>query len=65
MTTYSYPNKETKPDLEKIHNDCVAAGLPEPIGCRWDEETKILKVIFENDLTAEQKTTLDGIVSGV
>jgi len=62
MTTYEY-SKETKPDLEQIDQDCATAGLPGELGCRYDDGTDVLKVFFENELTAEQKTTLDGIIA--
>lgn len=65
MKTYYYSDKETKPDIEKVSTDCVTAGLAEPLGVRWDVSTKIMSVTFENELTASEKITLDGIAAGV
>ena len=64
MTEYLYESLENKPNLgyleEKISTSLPDAPFQE---LSYHRDAKWLKVWFESDLSAEDKTTLDGLVA--
>lgn len=63
--TYNYEDKPTAPDTDQIHVDVAASMMTDKniVGCRWDESIEILKVVWQESLSAEDKTLLDGIIT--
>jgi len=62
--TYQYNNKTTSPNLSGIHED-VAISLMTDKNikyCRWDEDTAILQVIWQEELNLDNESILAGIV---
>ena len=62
--TYEYPNKETTPNLSNIHVDIGTSAMTDKNidFCRWDQDTEILQVVWDDALDAGDKTILDAIV---
>lgn len=65
--TYYYTKEDQSPDLWAVHE---AVALSEMTNkdiayCRYDEDTKLLKVIFTSSLSIEDETILDRIISEV
>jgi hypothetical protein len=62
---YLYENIATEPDLTGIHTDVEASAMTDKNieGCRWDEEPETLLVVWQDELSAGDKTILDGIVA--
>ena len=62
---YLYENVVTEPDLNGIHTDVAASAMVDKNigGCRWDEDSEILLVVWQNELSADDKNILDGIVA--
>ena len=63
--TYEYTNITTAPDLNQIEIDIENSSMTDKAhdGGRWDEDTAILQMFFDNELSAGDKTILDGIIS--
>lgn len=62
---YIYENKVNSPNLDQIHLDVASSDMTDKTieWCRWDEDIQKLKIIFTNELSVEDKTLLDTIVS--
>lgn len=73
--SYDYNNITTKPDLATTNsNGDYISGIHYEVSislmtdkgilwARWDEATLTLHIEFENELSSEDKTILDNIVS--
>lgn len=61
---YLYNNKSTSPNLDQIHIDINDSSMTDKSieWCRWDENIQILKIVFTNELSANDKNILDSIV---
>ena len=62
---YQYANGTVSPNLEGIHLDVSNSSMVDKgiEWCRWDESTQILRVVFTNELSVDDKSILDTIVS--
>jgi len=63
-TVYHYENKPNSLVLTYIHDEVTASAMTDKSieYCRWDEDGAHLCVTFTNELSAGDKTILDGIV---
>jgi hypothetical protein len=74
MTEYVYKNITESPNISTynefhelisgIHYDVQESTMTDKslVGCDWFQKTAELKVYFENELSAEDKTKLDQII---
>lgn len=64
---YLYENKTISLDLEQIHIEVTNSIMEDKSieWCRWDEDTKILKIVFSNELSSSDKNKLDLIIEGI
>ena len=74
MIKYQYKDIVTEPDLLSLDlNDIACSGIEYDIEnsemtnkaveyCRWDEETSILIIVFDVELSISDKNLLDDIV---
>lgn len=62
---YIYTEKSTVCDLNQIHLDVLASAMTDKgiEGCKWDEDTSELKVVFTAELSTEDKSILDTVVT--
>lgn len=64
LVTYEYTGVTEKPDITQIQLSINNAGFGSTSdGCRWDEDDSKLKIYFDASLMAEEKSTLDTIVT--
>jgi len=74
MVTYEYPNKSTAPNWATFEDDVLVSGIYKGIidsemtdkntaGFRWDKDTEILYLFWQDTLSPGDKTILDGIVA--
>lgn len=63
---YEYHDITSDPGLERIHTEVAASEMTDKNieGCRWDETPALLQVWWTEELSALDKTMLDGIVAG-
>ena len=61
---YLYNNKLISPSLDQIHIDINDSLMTDKSieWCRWDEGIQILKIVFTNELSTNNKSILDSIV---
>ena len=61
---YTYSLASESPNLDFIHEQvAISTMVDKQIDyCRFDEDEQLLQVIFFNELSAEDKLILDGIV---
>jgi len=61
---YEYNGKVTEPSLNQFHNNVANSLMTNKNieGCRWDEDTELLSVFWQDALSTDDKAILDGIV---
>lgn len=64
MEEYQYPDKATGPSLSGIHDDVAISEMTDKniSYCRWDEDTELLRVYWDDALSGEDESILDQIV---
>jgi len=64
MVIYEYPNKAQEPNLNDIHTAVAASAMADKNidYCRWDQDTELLQVCWQEALDAPDKAILDAIV---
>jgi len=62
---YNYENIVNSPDFVQIKLDIDNSAMTDKnvIGFRWDEDTEILKIEWNEELSEGDKTILDNIIS--
>lgn len=65
MKIYLYNNITSHPDLDIINNDINSSNMSNKNVdyLRWDEDLALLTITWNSELSTEDKTILDNIVS--